>query len=173
MGKTNWTTCWRFLLSTIIKVVFVPSHHIWGAALTPGTNGALEYEARTQARIPDLKDMWTTQGLLVLTVLLLHVHKRTLSNIHEKAGKYNFWNKTDLHMERTSTEDMLRGGWEDRGGGGGLGCWGRTIILVIDTRFCQSVSLALNTPKESFSTSWHDFNICLKVQCVEFSDIYW
>lgn len=120
MGQTNWTTCWPFLLSTIIKVVFVPSHHVWQEALLTHQQMILwsarlrkwhEYlicktwaiETRTHC------SLWASFRLCMLAC----VHP--LLNIHEKADKIN----RGTQLTFIWREQPLKTCWEVGGRNGG------------------------------------------------------
>lgn len=85
MQPTNWTTCWPFLLSTIIKVAFVPSHHVGqGALLTQqqmvlwnkNMGGCHEYQIWSTCETTEM------HTLFLLTILKLRAHIHTYKHTH-------------------------------------------------------------------------------------------
>lgn len=141
MRPSKWTTHWSPWLYTIIQVYFVSLHHIWQEVLLT-TSDALDYKDEhvqsVNIRFVRCKEVLISTTIDYPSMYWLHAHKHT----HAIKRAWGGWrlNHADLHLQWTTAEDRLRGGWEDLGRG--LCCWRMSYILAIDTRLCHSIRLS-------------------------------
>lgn len=90
MGPTNWTTCWPVFSCTIIKVVFVPSHHVCQEPLQQNYNWSCGVGSKQFSQMRDLKSPGNRRDMQsfhrhfgwISRVLLLHSWPQCSWNSH-------------------------------------------------------------------------------------------